>query len=154
MGMSDYRKAKALIHDNEEDADFVGPRSEELVRKAEETLQVLFPRSYRQFLLDFGAGEIAGEEFYGIVEDDFVDSSVPDAIWSTLRLRKKIGLAHDLVVIGDSGAGEFYCLEIEPDGREGRVVTIDPANVSQRKKEAKNFGVFFLDRIEEVADED
>lgn len=152
MGMSDYKKARELIRESEEDTDFEGPRSEELVQKAERALGLEFPPTYRRFLREFGAGDVGGEEFYGIINDQWEKSSVPDAIWCTLTARRKLGLPADLVVVGDTGDGEFYCLQILPDGTDGPIVTFGP----ERKvgdKVASDFGKFFRERVEEVVED-
>jgi len=153
MGMSAYKKARSIIEDVEEDADVAGPKAEALVSKAEQLLHLRFPPTYRRFLRELGAVEICGEELYGIVKSDFHNSGVPDAIWCTLAARRKLNLPADLVVIGDTGTGEFYCLQIMPDGSEGPVLTLDPRNPASRQEVASDFGTYFLERIEDFEDD-
>ena len=65
----------------------MGPRPEELVAAAERALGLEFPPGYREFVLDLGAGDVGGEEFFGVVDDGFEDSAIPDGVWLTLRER-------------------------------------------------------------------
>src|SRR5437764_12396518 len=89
MPVSDYEEATELIAEHRVLADFVVPRDEALVGAAEEALSVQFPPSYRRFLREFGAGSFGGQEIYGVIDDaDFEHSSIPDAVWNTLSLRR------------------------------------------------------------------
>lgn len=154
MGMVEFEKALALVRLHPEDAHFVGPRSEHLVRVAEATLGVKFPPSYRRFALELGAGSIAGEEIYGVVEEEFVHSSVPNGMWLTLKLRQEIGLEQSMIVIYSTGAGEYFALDTSRTNADGEcpVVVCEPASGERSHEEiiAVDFGVFLLDRVEEV----
>lgn len=55
MSIQDYNNAVNLLLQNQERSDFVGHCSELLVKKAEEKLNIIFPLTYRKFLLNFGA---------------------------------------------------------------------------------------------------
>jgi antitoxin YobK len=148
MSMADYEQAKVLIEANRAKGQFVGPRTEELVQLAETTLKANFPPTYRRFLLEFGAGNFGSAEFYGIIDDDFENSSVPDGVWFTQTERQDANLPANLMVIGDTGTGDLYCLELRLDGGEGRVVVLDPGgNPSMREEIAPDFGSFFLARV-------
>ena len=57
-----------------------------------------FPPSYRRFVLDFGAGSFGASEVYGVIDSNFENSSVPDAVWCTLDVRE-FDLTLDLVVL-------------------------------------------------------
>lgn len=150
MSMGDYERAKSMIAASKGRAHFAGPRAETLVRKAAEALGVHFPPAYRRFLMEYGAGSFGSAEFYGVIDEDFEDSSVPDGIWCTLEERKNSNLPHELVVVGDTGTGEFYCLDLSV--AEGPVVIVDPgSDFRQREPVAADFGAFFLQRIERVA---
>ena len=148
--MADYEKAKAIIEANSDNADFVGPRSEALVRAAEAALGVTFPPTYRRFVLEYGAGNFGSAEFYGVIHNNFPKSSVPDGIWHTLTDRQGAGLPHELIVVGDTGSGELYCLDLS---REGAVVIVDPgADASVREPAAPDFGTFFLEQVRHVTE--
>jgi hypothetical protein len=87
MSINEYLKSKVIIQNNKK-ASFVGPRDESVIQEAEKALSLEFPPSYRQFLLDFGCGDINSHEFYGIINSNFEKSAVPNGIWLTLNERK------------------------------------------------------------------
>jgi hypothetical protein len=89
--------------------DFDGPKDEDLIVAAEQALGLTFPHDYRRFLAEFGAGSFGGTEIYGVIDADFVNSSVPDAIWNTLTLRED-GLPPNVVAFHATGDGEELCL--------------------------------------------
>jgi hypothetical protein len=82
-----------------------------LIEAAEERLGLVFPQSYRRFLLMLGAGHVGSEEIYGVLRPNFDDSGVPDAVWATLEYRKNFGLEDAGIVIGYDGAEGFYVLD-------------------------------------------
>lgn len=150
MSMTDYEKAKTIITTHKSKSRFAGLRSEELIRKAEDVLNIRFPPIYRQFLLDYGAGNFGSAEFFGVIDEDFENSSVPDGVWYTLIERKEASLPDDLIVVGETGTGELYCLDLAKN--EGPVVIIDPgSNTSSREIIASDFGSFLLDRIQRAS---
>lgn len=151
MSMTDYEQAKSLVAANRGRGRFAGARAEELVLLAESTLQVRFPPTYRRFLLEMGAGNLGFAEFYGVIDEDFENSSVPDGVWFTQTERRNARLPDELMVIGDTGTGDLYCLELRADESEGPVVVVDPgANPSAREVVAPDFGAFFLTRVRQV----
>lgn len=108
--MSDLTLMKAFNFIDESNGDFDGEKPQSLIEKAEKTLGLYFPRSYKAFLQKYGCGDADGVEFYGVINDDFENSSVPDAIWLTLEERKT-GLPNHLVIISSSGDGSYYALD-------------------------------------------
>jgi hypothetical protein len=104
MSMDDYNKAKELLT-NIKEGSFIGPRKEALVLKAENALGIKFPPTYRKFLLDFGCGDIFGNEIYGIIQDNFDKSTVPNGIWLTLDERKTANLPKNLILIAQGYDG-------------------------------------------------
>ena len=69
--MQDYEAAVARMLEHPAEMDFVAPRDETLVARAEDATGQRFPPTYRRFLRDFGAGAFGSQELYGIVDDDF-----------------------------------------------------------------------------------
>ncbi len=108
MSVETYQKAKLIINDNEDLADFIGGQSNELIKMAEEKLDFKFTGLYLDYLQTFGVGNFGAQEIYGIINDDFENSSVPDAIWYTLTERKEINLPNNLLVIYDTGSDELF----------------------------------------------
>lgn len=148
MSMSDLEQAIQLIDDKVAIADFEGPRPEELVKLAEVALTLEFPPTYREFVRRLGAGDIAGAEFYGVIKGDFENSSVPDAIWLTLDERKTCKLPEPFIIVGDTGDGNYYVIDLSdrnPAG-EGPVVEWSPGNRTSRVV-AEDFGAFLLQRL-------
>jgi antitoxin YobK len=143
--MDDLEEAVELIELNDDRADFDGPKSESLLNKAEQTLGLPFPATYRAFLSRLGCGDISGAEFYGVIKDDFDNSAVPDAIWLTLRQRQIGQAPSSLILIGSTGDGGYYALDCSKssDGSEAPVVEWWPGPKKQSAI-AKDFGEFFL----------
>lgn len=154
MSLDDYRAAAAAISEHADSARFRGERPAELVERAEAALGVRFPPSYRAFVGELGAGHIAGEEFYGVTDDEFVDSSVPNGIWLTLREREDSGLPEPLVIVYEDGDGGLYAIDTSRPGAGGEhpVVRWVPG-VSQPGDEletmAGDFGSLFRETVRE-----
>lgn len=152
MSVETYQKAKQIIHDNEDLADFIGGRSNELIKLAEEKLGVKFTGLYLDYLQTFGAGNFGAQEIYGIINDNFENSSVPDAIWYTLTERKEINLPNNLLVIYDTGSDELFCLDFNQLDEKGepKVVSFVPGiDLESQSYEiiANDFGDFLLDLV-------
>lgn len=103
----DERIIKMIEKYGEED-DFFGEVSEECITKAEETLSVRFPQSYREFIKKYGSGGIGGSELEGV--QGHLGASVVNA---TERWRK-LGLSMKLIVVEDSEefARCMYCADL------------------------------------------
>ncbi len=155
MSMEALSDALALIAKHRDESDFEGPKPEALVEKAESLLGVKFPPTYRAFLKNLGCGDVAGEEFYGIIDENFENSAIPDAVWFTLEERKSGALPKPYVIIGALGDGELLALDTSPaeKGDEGPVLLL-PSGYSQPGAEieilAEDFGEFFLRTVTEA----
>lgn len=155
MTLEHLSEALALIAKNPEETDFEGAKPEELVQKAEKALGVIFPPTYRAFLKNLGCGDVAGEEFYGIIDADFENSGIPDAVWFTLEERKTGGLPLSYVIIGALGDGELLALDTKgaAGGGEGPVLLL-PEGYSQPgaviETLSEDFGEFFYRTVKEA----
>lgn len=87
--------------------DFVGPREERLLIRAEAALGGTLPPSYREFASALGAGNYGSVEVYGLIEESF-GGPVPDAVWVTLEERKIGSIPENAFIVGDSGDGGWY----------------------------------------------
>ena len=87
-----------------EENDFYGKISEDDIKLVEKSLGIIFPESYKWFILNYGSGGICGVEILGIENKE--DSSV---IHVTERYRK-LGLENVCIVIED--LGEFIMKKI------------------------------------------
>lgn len=111
MSLENYQKAKEIIIDEADIADFVGGCNEGLINLAGGKLGLNFTGLYFDYLKTFGAGNFGAQVIYGIIGSDFENSSVPDAIWFTLTERREINLPNNLLVIYDTGSDEIFCLD-------------------------------------------
>lgn len=153
MSWDTYQQAIDIMEKNEEKCDFVGERSEELIIKAENALGLKFSKIYRDFVQRYGAGNFGSEEVYGVINDDFDNSSVPDATWVTLSERKECNLPRNLLVIYHTGGIELLCLDFNnlDDKEEPKVVSFYPGfelNVQKYEVIANDFGDFLLNLFE------
>ena len=92
------------------DTGLVGRQPVDLIDAAERRLGLVFPEDYRAFLLRFGAGSIGGEEINGVFTWAFEESSVPNAVWSTLDARVTWGIPLACVHVGEADGGEAQYL--------------------------------------------
>jgi hypothetical protein len=153
MALSEYESAAAAIRANLSLADFVGPRDAALVQAAEEALGRQLPPTYTRFLREFGAGNFGPFEVYGVIDDDFEDSSVPDGIWFTLTEREESGLPEHLAVVGEAGDGALYCLDLGRSEPEAPVVLFEPGAAAEDQPDAiefPDFGSFLLEGVDRV----
>lgn len=158
MSEKTYQKAKKIILKNKDIADFDGKKPNEYIEKAESMLDLKFSGSYLDFLQTFGAGNFGSEEVFGIIDDDFENSSVPDAIWYTLTLRKSVNLPSNYLVIYDTGSGDVFCLDFGNQDKksEPRVIALDPGYALENQSIeliADDFGDFLLELVEAELDE-
>ena len=154
MSMSDLEQAFQLIG---RDGNFHGPKPEALIVHAEQVLGLTFPPTYRQFLSRFGCGSVPSYEFYGLIDDDFENSSVPDAIWLTLDERRTSQLPESLVLVSDTGDGGYYAIDVSQKAPSGDSPIVEwwpglPTSASgNRRIVASDFGVFLLERVQRTA---
>jgi hypothetical protein len=148
MGMSLLQKALQNIS-RSNDSDFEGEKDEKLVRKAESFLGITFPPTYREFLLKLGCGNIKGIEIYGLIDDNFTISTIPNAIWLTYVERNKFNLPPYLILIGQSQEG-YYALDTSRNNADGEAPVIDWHNGLDPKKAeivAEDFGEFLINIV-------
>jgi hypothetical protein len=122
--MQDYELARAMMAEHPSWCDFEGPRGETLVALAETKLGLTFPPTYRRFLLELGTGTFGTAEFYGVIHDNFEDSSAPDAIWYTMSERRQGRLPSDLIVVGSHDEGLLLVEGSPGRNAEGKVIEI------------------------------
>lgn len=154
MSKKDLIKAFEIIESNQDEADFEGNKSLALIQKAEQALRLTFPPTYVEFLSKYGCGDIAGYEFYGIISDDFINSSVPDAIWLTLDERRSANLPKDMVIIYSTGEGIYYALDCSKKGGSGEAPVVTWTQGKSSKEDqyiiAEDYGQFLLNTLLEA----
>lgn len=149
MSMQNLIDAIRIVEKYPDKGSFAGQRSEELIITAEARLGLAFPPTYRKFLLALGAGNFGSVEFYGVIDENFETSSVPDGIWFTLTERKEIDLPHRLIAIGVTSYGELYCLDTAKKPEGPIIVYQSHLGPDEQQPEvvADDFGEFFLAQI-------
>ena len=147
MGLSDLNVAFKIVERN--NGDFEGPKSDELICKAEAALGLKFPPSYRRFLEVLGCGDVAGMEFYGLINDEFVNSSVPNAIWLTLSERE-LGLPRELILVYGAGNGDFYAIDTSSVDEYGENPIVVIQINGDIKKIFDSFGSFMLSELKTI----
>ncbi len=147
--MATLNDVERFVSDHPDRCELGEPASEELIQRAEEFLGLHFPPDYRKFLSRFGTLAYGPLEFYGITRDNnFVSSSVPNAIWYTGVLRQR-DLPPALVILYDNNGDEYYCLDTASP--RGRVIVWDAIDRSVIGVKAESASDFIL---QEVADLD
>lgn len=102
-----------MIEEYGEVRDFFGGNSEEDIHNAEEKLGLNFPRSYREFLKEYGSGGICGVEILG------VQGNLGASVVKATERWRSIGLDRGLIVIEDSG--EFVRCMYSADFNDNKV---------------------------------
>jgi SUKH superfamily protein len=153
MSMDDLDRALELVREHEDAADFVGPRGE-LLAAAEEALRHPLPPTYRRFVGELGAGDLAGVELYGVIDADFESSGVPDAIWFTLTERRENDLPDGLVLVMQYIDGFYACLDTRgmAPGTEAPIVAWFSGEPVERL--ADDFGAFMREQLEQALSDD
>jgi len=149
--MRDYEAAAALAAAHLDEADF-DPQPEKRVVRAEQTLGVRFPPSYRRFLAEFGAGGIGSEEIYGLIDDDFENPQPPQTVGLTREFRRDRQISDDLIVIYNLGQGSYCALDMSRAGPDGEAPVVGFTPGLDRAGDdlevvAPDFGAFFLDTL-------
>ncbi len=107
-----YEDIKAFIANNSDVAEFAefgDGVSPEWIKKAEVTIGIELPPSYKWWLGNYGGGEVGGEEVFSVYEQDF-DTVVGGDIVYMHRLNQSNGLfqPHQLAICESDIDGTFY----------------------------------------------
>ena len=147
--MNDYEKAVEIVGRHLDEADFEGQPADRIER-AEATLGLRFPPTYRRFLTEFGAGGIGAEETYGLVNDDFEDHRPPQAVGLTLLFRRDGVISDGFVVVGNLGQGSYYAIDTRVTRGDGEspVVLFTPGLDATPEVVAPTFGTYFLQTLQ------
>lgn len=153
MILDNLKKAFKLIDENYESACFDGSKSISSLIKAEEALQVSFSKTYKEFLLKYGCGDIFGVEIYGLTHDDYKNSGIPNVVWITLNMRS-LEIPQFFVIISETGNGFYYAIDLSnvDDTGESPIVIFDPINVNNYEIVARDFGSFLYEQILDMID--
>lgn len=152
MSIDDVNKTIALINSHLDEADFDGNKDEGLVKLAENYLGVTFPDSYRYFLKKLGCGDIAGQEFYGVINEEKINSGIPDATWITLKHRKQSNLPTKYIIFYDFGDGDYAVLDSEKNNQGNNIVEVWSPGENTFQFHSDDFGKFFYEKIKQMFD--
>lgn len=119
--------------------DCSGPASQERIEAAERELGVVFPASYREFLLHFGTGTLGWLDIFGLPSN---------WIWGDIVMMNELAPvkapAHCILIARDP-RGNFYCLDTS-QGNNGWVARL--GSDGQKKVLASDFASF-LHKVKE-----
>ncbi len=151
MSMHELNEGLDIVDANRSRGFFAGPRDPALIAAAETAIGRAFPPTYREFVERLGAGNFGAFEVYGVTNSNFENGKVPNGIWLTLKQRRAGKLPDNLLAIGDTGDGAYYCIEL-CEWEEGPVVIYQPNIPAQNRhfeQVAKDFGEFLLTQVRE-----
>lgn len=126
---------------------FAGGVSDDLISKYELVLQVKFPKSYIDFLKEFGEGGISGTYIDGIQDETF--GAVQE---DTENFRKMENLAPELIVIGMGGIKDrkwLICLDTKRMNEDECPVVQYDLSTKKISEYMPNFSAFFNAEAEE-----
>jgi antitoxin YobK len=86
--------------------------SEDWIISAQNRLNVIFPPSYIWWLLNYGGGEINGEEIFSIYEMDFDSVIGGDIVYMNELNRKNNLISLNQLIIMENGFGEIYYFDL------------------------------------------
>jgi len=149
MSIDNVIKAISIINQHQDAADFEGVKEESLIDLAEKALSVEFSDSYRFFLKNLGCGDIAGQEFYGVIKADFNNSGIPDAVWVTIKERQEADLPANYVIISATGDGDYVVLDCAKN--KGNKIFLWTPGIKDQQTAFQpyydDFGDFFYNQI-------
>ena len=146
--MNNLLLAFQIIEDHKSSlSDFLGDKEESLIQRAEAALELIFPPTYRLFLKKFGCGGFGGFEVYGIIDDHFYKSGIPNGIWLTLDDRNLYNIPHSFIIIGSLGYGPSYVLDSSQPNKEGEYPVLVYSVGEEPEKVNEDFGDFLLEKI-------
>ena len=148
MAMKELVEALAIITSHGQEAEFVGPIDASLIQHAEDLLGQRLPPTYRRFLEELGAGDIWGDEFYGIVNENLESSLVPNAVGVALEARRRGELPERFLPVYDLGEGTTYAIDFsDGTGGEHPVVSWHGDPMFGVAVAATDFGAFLLETL-------
>lgn len=130
---------------------WAGPQQPATIRTAESILGLVLPPSYTEFVLNFGAGGVEGDEISGLRENNPFLHEEGNVCADTIRWRGEIGLPDHLIVVHAIEDELAYCLDSStPDETEEYpVIAYDPDLPRSAKPRVVyvNFGEFLLEYL-------
>lgn len=123
-----------------------GPVDDEKIRRAETMLGVIFPPSYKRYLLRYGAMEIDGRSFSGLTSRDVGEGG--DVVAFTRNAREEYGLPEQYIAIDFQDGDAFLCIDTGQKDASGEspLVLISPESGRQQGGVVANGLIDYLAR--------
>jgi cell wall assembly regulator SMI1 len=97
--VANFYEVSRIIDSYSVGPDFLGKVTSNEIHEAEAKLGVKFPRSYKQFLQQYGCGNFGGE-IYGV---GVSETGVPSVVWFTLKMREEGFIPNWMVIVCNEG---------------------------------------------------
>ncbi len=126
----------------------------EVIKKAELVLNTTFSSQQRYFLERYVYFSFFGNEFYGIIKEDFTGNYTPQIVVATLVDRERANMPHSYLHLWDAGDGAIGVLDYSQLNDEGEppVLLVDYRGEEHGwvviEKMAEDLGDFLLQRVE------
>ena len=155
MSLQDLEKAfdKIFTNFNKQEITFDGPKSDNVIKEAEQVLDIKFPNTYKKFLQEYGFGGIGSFLISGIRENSIDKVISTGVVWKNIKNRKELNQPKHLIVLESVGEGTLYCLDTSQMNDEGECPVVAwPLGGYEETPVleivAEDFGKFFLDLVE------
>jgi hypothetical protein len=152
MSYKNFKKAIELAKQCEGYSDG-GGKSDAVVSKAEELLDIKFSKQNSQYFTQLGFVEFFGHEIYGIVKDDFSGTPTGCSIEAALADRKEYQLPKEWLPIyffDDGYMGYLDYSQLNEEGEPPVIMAIyDGEQYVITEKIAEDLGDFILQLVEE-----
>lgn len=138
---------RKLIQEKRDASYFFGTVNDTTIKKAEEKLDLTFPKEYRVFLEEYGCGNIGPIEILGLGPNV---ESVPNVEWVVKNLREKRGLPNYLIPVENIGDGSYAVVSSANSSEHGVMEGVVLQWISREndpKKIANNFGEYLHERL-------
>ena len=150
----DMARVASLIQQLEaagEKVEFSGPQSAASISQLEEALAVSLPRSYREFLCNFGAGGVVGEPISGIYKNQPLMPNPTTAYGDTTRGRERFQMPKSLAAVFSQDDEVLWALDLSRCDAEGECPVVDYDLHFRRIGSVlfPSFESFFLDYLEQ-----
>ena len=142
--MEYFKKCKLLI--DYDAVEFTGGVESSEIDNAEKKLNMKFPKSYKEFLLQFGAGDIGGEVIFGITKKKNSDI---DMVKIT-KMEHDYKMPKYMIVINyNASSDSLVCLDTSKFEQEECPVVSVPNDYKDIRFVANSFGEFLFNLLTE-----
>lgn len=146
-----------LIKDSGEEPLFTGTVDDSTIKEFEAILGVPFPKSYKEFIKEYGALSFCGNTYYGITGKGKNEKKIPCVLFVTQNFREQGDISDKMIIIKSSGYGPLFSIDTETIGTSGEPVIVETELSFKRdgikKIVADNYGEFILKSISEAIED-